>query len=113
VLLSTVIRGFVVRTLALFRFVHAVVTGLTRRGAWLNTLAGMLSRSSAYRLWLQLREAQSTLRARLSAERPTPACTAREPLAQLLAHVGAVVGATENDLLEGYQQRMQRGIFER
>lgn len=111
VLLSAVLHGFVVRTLTLFRFANAVLKGLTRRAAWLSTLSRVLSRSSAYRLWQRLHEAQSALRTRLCGEAPAPACGAREPLAQLFAHMGAVVGATAIDLLEAYQRHLQRGVF--
>jgi hypothetical protein len=113
VLLSTVLYGFVVRTLTLYRFANAVLNGLTRRAAWLSTLIPVLSRSSAYRLWQRLHEAQSSLRTRLSGEVPAPASSAREPLAQLFAHLGAVVGAAEIDLLEAYQRHLQRDIFAR
>lgn len=111
VLLSTVLYGFVVRTLTLFRFANAVLNGLTRRAAWLSTVSRALSRSSAYRLWQRLHEAQGTLRTRLRGEAPAPACSAREPLAQLFAHLDAVVGANETDLLGAYQRHLQRGVF--
>lgn len=112
VLLSTVIFGFVVRTLTLFRFASAVLSGLTRRCAWLGAAAGALSLSSGYRLWQRLVAAQSFLRARLCREAPAPACAAREPLAQLFAHLAAVVGGGAHCLLESFQHRLQRGLFE-
>lgn len=112
-LLSTVLSGFVVRTLTLFRFAGAVLHGFTRRAAWLSTLSPVLSRSSAYRLWQRLYEAQSALRARLCGETPPPACNAREPLAQLFAHLAAIVGTSEIDPLEAYQRHLQRGVFAR
>jgi hypothetical protein len=65
VLLSTVLSGFVVRALTLFRFASAVLSGVTRRSAWLGAAAGALSLSSGYRLWRRLGAAQSGLRARL------------------------------------------------
>jgi hypothetical protein len=113
VLLSTVLGGFVIRTLTLFRFASAVLSGLTRRAAWLGVAGGALSLSSGYRLWRRLVASQSALRARLCREAPPPACAAREPLAQLFTHVGVVVGAAETDLLEAYQRRLQRGVFAR
>ncbi|HKY36892.1 MAG TPA: hypothetical protein VJN18_13185 [Polyangiaceae bacterium] len=113
VLLSTVLYGFVVGTLTLFRFASAVMGGLTRRAAWLGAAAGALSLSSGYRLWRRLVAAQSWLRWRLCREAPAPACAARQPLAQLFGHVGVVVGTAEPDLLEALQRRLQRGLFER
>jgi hypothetical protein len=113
VLLSTVLYGFVVRTLTLFRFAQAVLNGLTRRAAWLSTLSSVLSRSSGYRLWQRLHETQSALRTRLCGEAPAPACSARQPLTQLFAHLGVVVGAAGTDLLEAYQRHLQRGFFAR
>jgi hypothetical protein len=113
VLLSTVLAGFVVRTLTLFRFASAALSGLTRRSAWLGAAGGALSLSSGYRLWRRLSGAQSWLRARLCNAASPPACGAHEPLAQLFAHVGVVVGAAVPDVLEALQGQQQRGIFER
>jgi hypothetical protein len=113
VLLSTLLRGFVVRTVTLFRFASAVVSGLTRRAAWLGASSGALSLSSGYRLWQRLHAAQSALRVRLSCYAPAPDCSAGEPLSQLLAHLVAVVGAVDHDPLEALQGRLQRGVFER
>lgn len=113
ILLSTVLVGFVVRTLTLLRFASAALRGLTRRSAWLGAAGGALSLSSGYRLWRRLTGAQSWLRARLCLLSTPPDCGAREPLAQLFAHVSVVVSAAEPDLLEALQRQLQRGIFER
>jgi hypothetical protein len=115
--LSRVLAGFVVRTLTLFRFATAVLGGLTRRAAWLAAAAGALSLSSGYRLWRRLHAAQSALRARLYREAPAPPSVAREPLAQLIAHIavvaGAGVAAAELDLFAAFQSGFGRGLFER
>jgi hypothetical protein len=113
VLLSTVFSGFVVRTVTLFRFASAVLSGLTRRGAWLGSVASALSLSSGYRLWRRLSGAQSWLRARLCRAAAPPVCAAREPLTQLFAHGAVVVGGAVPDLLEALQRQLQQGIFER
>jgi hypothetical protein len=113
VLLTTVLSGFVVRTLTLFRFASAVLSGLTRRSAWLGAAVGALSLSSGYRLWRRLGGAQSWLRARLCSVTAPPLCDAREPLGQLFAHATAVVGSATSDLLEALHRQLQRGIFER
>lgn len=111
--LHVVFAGFVVRTLTLWRFAQAVLSGLTRRAAWLRAAQSTLSLSSAYRLWRRLRTAQSALRARLCREAAAPTCGAREPLAQLVAHLALVLGDERADLLAAYQSRMQRGLFDR
>lgn len=111
--LESVLSGFVVRTLTLWRFVQAVLAGLTRRAAWRRVACGALSLSSAYRLWRRLGAAQSALRSRLSREVSAPACPAREPLAQLVAHLGAMIGDGHADWLATYQHLMQRGVFDR
>jgi hypothetical protein len=111
--LATVLSGFVVRTLTLYRFVSAVVSGLTRRAAWLSAASGVLSLSSGYRLWRRLCAAQSALRARLCREVPAPSSVAREPLGELFAHLAIVVDHGETDLLAGLQDYLQRGVFER
>jgi hypothetical protein len=112
VLLSTVLAGFMVRTLTLFRFASSVASGLTRRRAWLGSVGGALSLSSGYRLWRRLSGAQSWLRARLCCAAAPPHCDAREPLTQFFAHAVVVVGSTEPDPLEALQRRLQRGLFE-
>jgi hypothetical protein len=74
--LATVLSGFVVRTLTLYQLARAVLSGLTRRAAWLSAAAGMLSLSTGYRLWRRLSAAQSALRARLCSEASAPLCGA-------------------------------------
>ena len=108
----TVLTGFVVRTLTLCRFAQAVLGGLTRRAAWLREVGGAFSLSSGYRLWWRLQGAQSALRSQLSREAPAPLCTAREPLAQLLAHFDAVFGCDEPDLFATFQTGAQCALFE-
>jgi hypothetical protein len=111
--LAKVIAGFVVRTLTVWCFAGAVLAGLTRRAAWLRQ--GVLSLSSGYRLWRQLSAQQSALRARLCRELPPPQCEAREPVAQLLAHleatVGVAVGSEPADPFAAFQHRLQHGLF--
>jgi hypothetical protein len=115
--LATMIAGFVVRTLTLFRFASAVLGGATRRAAWLGAAAGVFSLSSGYRLWQRLHAAQSALRARLCREAPAPASNAREPLAQLFAHLalvlGAGVAAAEGDVCAAFQIYFEQGLFDR
>jgi hypothetical protein len=108
----TVLGGFVVRTLTLFCFAQAVLDGLTRRAAWPREASGALSLLSGYGLWRRRQGAQNALRSRLSREAPAPLCAATEPLAQLLAHFGAVLDAAESDLFAVFQARTQRALFE-
>jgi hypothetical protein len=111
VLLSTVMSGFVVRTLTLFCFATAVLGGLTRRAAWLSETVGALSLSSGYRLWRRLSEAQAMLRGRLCRVASPPDSAAREPLAQLMQHVVLVVGQSEADPFSALQERLQQGLL--
>lgn len=111
VALTTVLAGFVVRTLTLLCFTLAVLGGVTRRAAWLGEARGAFSLSSGYRLWRRLQAAQSALRARLCREAPAPACSSREPLSQLLAHFELVAAEGEADLFAAFQAHTQRGFF--
>jgi hypothetical protein len=113
VLLGAVLSGFVVRTLTLFCFATAVLSGLTRRAAWLREARGALSLSSGYRLWRRLSGAPATLRGRLCRIAPPPDSVARQPLAQLLAHVVLVVGESEADPFSALQNRLQQGMLGR
>jgi hypothetical protein len=111
VLVSTVLAGFVVRTLTLFCFATSVLSGLTRRAAWLREAQGALSLSSGYRLWRRLSEAQSTLRGRLCREAAPPDSPAREPLAQLMVHLRLVVGESEADPFAALQNVVQQRLL--
>ena len=112
VMLQTVLTGFVVRTLTLYCFVQAVQSGLTRRAGWRRAAQGALSLSSGYRLWRRLCAGQSALRARLCRESPAPPSNAREPLAQLCAHLRLVIGEGVSDLFSAFQLRFGRGLFD-
>ena len=112
VALVTVLAGFVVRTLTLFRFAQGVLGGRTRRAAWLCEASGAFSLSSGYRLWRRLQGAQTGLRSWLSREVKAPLCGAREPLAQVLAHFEAVLGEGEPDLFAAFQSHAQRALFD-
>ena len=111
--LATVLAGFVVRTLTLWCFANAVLGGLTRRSAWLCEVGGSFALSSGYRLWRRLRGAQSALRTRLSREAPAPPSTAREPLAQLCAHLRVVLGADQAELFSAFQISLQHSVLGR
>lgn len=111
VMLTTLLSGFVVRTLTLFCFATAVLNGLTRRAAWLREARGALSLSSGYRLWRRLYAVQSTLRGRLCRHAPPPDSPAREPLAQLVLHLRLVVGESEADPFAALQNIVQRGLL--
>jgi hypothetical protein len=114
--LATVLAAFVVRTLTLWCFAKSVITGLSRRAAWLDAAGGALSLSSGYRLWQRLCEAQSSLRARLSREAPAPPSTAHEPLAQVFAHLAVVVSKDADfefsDPFAAFQFRLERDLFD-
>lgn len=114
-MLSTVVPGFVVRTLTLWCFAKAVLSGLTRRSAWLCEAGASLALSSGYRLWRRLCAAQSALRSRLWREAPAPSSSAREPLAQLVAHLAVVVGAglDDADLFEAFQRGLGQPLLAR
>jgi hypothetical protein len=111
--LSTVLCSFVVRTLTLWCFLQAVLSGRTRRAAWICATDGALSLSSGYRLWRRLCGAQSALRTRLCREAAAPPSNDRAPWAQLREHLRIVVGAGGTDLLSAFQIGLQRGVFER
>lgn len=89
VLLETVLAGFVVRALTLFRFLEQVALGHTRKASWLSVAAGAFSLSSGYRLWRRLRDAQSSLRPRLFRRSLPPDCSHSEPVVALFEHFRA------------------------
>jgi hypothetical protein len=109
-LIATLLAGFLVTTLTLFRFVEQVLAGLTRRTAWHAAAQGALSSSSGYRLWRRLDREQSHLRARLCREATPLSCAHREPVAELVAHLQAVLaGATCP--FAAFQGRFQEDLF--
>ncbi len=109
-MLATLLAGFLVTTLTLFRFVEQVLMGLTKRAAWRVAAQGALSPSSGYRLWRRLDREQSQLRARLCREAAPPSCAHREPLAALLAHLRAVLPDAPCPFA-AFQARFQQSLF--
>jgi hypothetical protein len=114
-MLSSVLSCFVVRTLTLLCFVHAVLSGLSRRAAWLGELAKAFSLSSGYRLWRRLGAAQAALRSWLTQDVPVPPCLSREPLAAVMAHLSASLrgadGDAPRDLFAAFQLRTGRALL--
>ncbi len=108
VLLDSVLRHFVVRTLTLFELVVAIVSGLSIAAAWRRAAASRHSMTTGYRLWRRLRLWQPHLRAHLVRVAPPPSCTCREPWAQLLAHLRQQLGAQP---FAAFQLRFQLGLF--
>ncbi len=90
-----------------------MLSGLTRRAAWLHEAQGALSLSSGYRLWRRQHEAQSALRGRLCRQGPPPDSPAREPLAQLVLHLRLVVGESDADPFAALQNVVQQGLLVR
>ena len=109
-LLAGVLRGFVVRAETLFRFVTAVLSGVTRKAAWQAVMQGALSLSSGYRLWQRLVRAQASLRARLCRQCAPPDSTHDEPLGALCEHF-SIAFPGSGCVLSEYQLRTQHDLF--
>lgn len=109
VLLATVLAGFIVRSRTLSRFLELVVGGVCRKAAWERASPGLTLRSG-YRLWARLLAVQSRVRTVLCGVGPPPASTDVRPVAQMLAHLRQVLGATEC-LFAGFQLAFQRDLF--
>jgi len=89
VLLSDVLKGFMVRANTLWNYLKKVAGGMSRRAAWEQTRKSF-SRESGYRLWQRLNKAQTHIRTLLCRQRPPPASSSDEPLFQLMDHVNCV-----------------------
>jgi hypothetical protein len=86
VLLSDMIRGYMVTATILWQFVQAVEKGLGINRAW-RSAAKEFSVDSGYRILRCLKMAQSRLRTMLCRIRPPPYCASKDPLLQLTAHL--------------------------
>ncbi len=86
VLLADFLRGFMVTTQTLWKYLQAVSDGSSRHAAWQQIGCGF-SLQSAYRLWNKLRKAQAHIRSLLCRQRPPPQSNTSEPLCQLSAHL--------------------------
>jgi hypothetical protein len=109
VLLASVLAGFTARTGTISRFLESVVGGLCRRAAWEQASPGLTLRSG-YRLWARLLAVQSHIRTALCSLAPPPVLTDPRPVAQLLAHLGQVLGTT-TCLFASFQLVFQRSLF--
>jgi hypothetical protein len=110
VLLATVLAGFVARAGILSRLFESVVGGgLCRKAAWEQASPGLTLRSG-YRLWARLLAVQSRVRTVLCGVGHPPASTDVRPVAQMLAHLRQVLGATEC-LFASFQLAFQQDLF--
>ena len=113
VLLAGVLSGFVVTAATLRLFVLSVVAGASRKAAWERVASSgrsALSLRSAYRLWRRLERARPHLATRLCSVQSPPASSAALPMAQLFAHLEAVL-ATAACVFAGFQHRFQTSLF--
>jgi hypothetical protein len=110
VLLATVLAGFVVRTGTLSRLLESVAGGMCRKVAWEGGGTPGLTLRSGYRLWARLLGAQSRIRTALANVGPPPVSTDPRPIAQMLAHLRQVLGAT-GCVFAAFQFLFQRDLF--
>jgi hypothetical protein len=109
VVVASVLAGFTARTGTISRFLESVVGGLCRKAAWEQVSSGLTLRSG-YRLWRCLLAAQSNIRTALCGLAPPPVLSDPRPVAQLLAHLRQVFGATAC-LLASFQLVFQRCLL--
>ncbi len=88
VLLSDMMRGFVVTATILWQFLVQIENGVTPNAAW-RAVGQEFSVESGHRLLRYLKKSQSHLRTILCRVRPPPECTSTNPLLQLTAHFRA------------------------
>ena len=86
VLLAQFAPRYLVPAEILFRFIHAVRKGLTRKAAWERMFVPW-TLQTGYRIWQRLCRRQSPLRSRLWERTPPPACPSPQPLFQLIDHL--------------------------
>jgi hypothetical protein len=86
ILLAEFAPRFLVTADPLFRFIHAVRQGLTRKAAWERLLVPW-ALQTGYRLWQRLCRRQSPLRSLLCRQIPPPACRSQNPVFQLIDHL--------------------------
>jgi hypothetical protein len=103
--LSQVLQKRVVRTGTLWRFVLAVVAGVSRKAAWESTGAHVLTLRSGYRLWHRFTRAGPAIRTRLLSLCPPPPCRSRLPLSQLSEHLRHALPSS--DALAAFQRHFQ------
>jgi hypothetical protein len=109
VLLSEWLSGFVVSALVLYRFLRAVVSGVTRSAAWTALGTGMPVRSG-YRLWCRTQSAQLNWRFQLNRVASAPSHSGQVPFAQVMAHFECVFMGPRCPLA-AFQERFQVGLF--
>jgi len=85
VLLSDMLRGFVVTATILWRLLAQIENGQSPNAAW-RAVGEEFSVESGHRLLRHLKRSQSRLRTVLCRVRPPPRCASTNPLMQLTAH---------------------------
>ena len=86
ILLAEFVPRYLVTADPLFKFIHAVRKGLTRKAAGERWLAPW-ALQTGYRLWKRLCCRQSPLRSLLCRRTPPPACRSQNPVFQLIDHL--------------------------
>ena len=109
VYLAQVLPRFIATPMQLVELVARVANaGLGIRAAWIG-LQGQLGVSTGYRLWHLVDREQVRLRPLLCSATSPPSCDSPHPLAQLWAHLKAVLGGDDLARLgDRFQYRFQQ-----
>lgn len=113
VIFSYLLKGSMVGLRALVPFVRAVVSGSTRRSAWRQVAAKLMSLQTAYRICKRLTLAQIQIRARLCRLCPPPGSSSSLPLAQLIDHLHDAFPCTDTPRcpFEAFQLHFQASLL--
>lgn len=92
VLLAEFMKNRIVPASTLWKFLEEVQQGKTRHAAWYR-VGSPFSIDTGYRLWAQVRQQQSRIRALLRRLKPPPKKTSANPVFQMIRHLRSVFPA--------------------
>lgn len=113
ILIATFLGRFTARTTSISALLEGIVGGLSCKAAWERVQPPApkgLSLRSGYRIWSRVVNEQFRIRAALHDVAPPPAINDARPIAQILAHLREVLGATEC-VFARFQLALQRAVF--
>jgi len=108
-LLAHLLHRRSVTTANVWKFLSAVLAGLTLAAAWVVAASKLLV-ECAYRLWNSWKRAQGAIRSRLSALNSPPQSTQTNPLLQPLEHLQTLFPQCANPLA-AFQLHFQKPFF--
>ena len=111
ILVRDFVRSFIVLAQTLAMFLLAIIDGVSVAAAWTQAAQRCFSRSTGYRLWHRLQEAQMHWSTCLIQRTEPPPSPDPRPIAQVIDHLKLCIGGVDSDIFAGFQNAFQMSLF--